>query len=1564
MRKILSVILTAAILLSSVSLLMFTATATDSEYTVTQYGASATLDTDTLPSENILSGTPVYYAYGSSEGTEKPKENGNNQSSAFLYDGNLAQGFRADRDGFRYYNGLKKTNEVVQAATNCRLVLNMGKGYNVTKFLVAGSSNQFPITSFEIYAGNDNSQLFNAENKVAEYTRTEGSTDHQYLVTLEEAVNAEYFGVKILEVDTSVVVASTDSSIYLNELGAYGTLNNTVASQTTLTETSIIHGAYPVKVLNNSSQSVSTTVASDKATSLGLWTNGRITDNVYNLRMWNAHGGMKIAYDLGNSYDVSKVVLSSGDANGTYTYVAKWEVYASDSLDNLFDSNNCYANVNNTTGSNRVIDAAVLGASVECRYVGIKIVANADTSVTTSYISEIAVYGEDNFTKELSANITQMFADNVIYKASQSGTVKTYAKQGLQSDAKLSDRTTSGCHGSTGSVDVLYNNSLANTNRKFVNATSSDNYGFHNMAVVFETETEYTVDSALVSIANKEGTVSYIAYVGDSKDTLFRPENILAICDNEDGLYNTYCVNKENTKTGKVFGILITGYTVTSAFNVDEIAFFEPLSNNVEATTATAAEGKNILSGKDLYQGSSTAVGTAVKTADGNGVTTNNLTNNIFVDVSNEGSFGGKGLRFYNGATANFTYDMDKTINISKIVIAGGKATSGKNTMALAAYGVYVGDSDEKDTLYTPENRVALFINEDYAQAQSFDLSSLNLSGQYVGIMIYGMYDHYRANVTTPDTALYLTEFAVYGNYITDAYTITNEPSQDALALKGTNAIASATTDTEIDNAILTDGTVLTDDAANAVQITDANGTKLTYNLGKVMNVTSLLVGGVYNNASNIAPLHYRIYMSDSADTLYTDDTLAVEYYNVGYKANSGKYAASAQLFDLAAAANAQYVGFEFVTAALNNTTLLLSELAVYATYDMTDALTGDITAPSKVYVDGELVANSASVPADIVSGNHTLVVYDNNSNNNVYIVNDGVFTYKSELNNALSTVGVQIRTDDPLGIRFINSIVKDAKATTVKYGAVVAKSAALSSKDLVVDSTDYTTVNGIAYEKGVSDIIFAEDADTVQFTVAIHNIGTKQHLTYYAVRPYMVVNIDGVDYTVYGETYESRPYDVATMALADTEANYSEKVLTYLNNIVDNSSLTAVSQALYEGYGLTEDSVAASVKNTSANNDRLIRVIQKAMRGEDITLGVLGGSITMGANVIKEDRYAKAYSGLLREWLENTFNVKVNLVNAGIGATTSTFGVHRIEKDLLQYNPDLVVLEYAVNETENDTTNKTYEDCVRRILASGEDTALILLFTVRYTEANGYYNNQAAQITIGENYNLPMISYMDCIVPLVEDETLIWKGSTNKGNTLTTDHIHPSYFGHQIISALLSDYIANVAADVTADTVTTPDTMPEALYGATFTNAKFYNSCDLPEEWIVSMGSFQAVHNICNEYIDYESLTHGWKSYSTGSAEPMVLDIPGAKTVTLLMARTRKIANGIKVEANITKADGSVVTGRASNYLDSSNYADTTVIYTAAAGEDITLELVPNFNSLEGEIVILGIMVGFDEVA
>jgi hypothetical protein len=49
--------------------------------------------------------------------------------------------------------------------------------------------------------------------------------------------------------------------------------------------------------------------------------------------------------------------------------------------------------------------------------------------------------------------------------------------------------------------------------------------------------------------------------------------------------------------------------------------------------------------------------------------------------------------------------------------------------------------------------------------------------------------------------------------------------------------------------------------------------------------------------------------------------------------------------------------------------------------------------------------------------------------------------------------------------------------------------------------------------------------------------------------------------------------------------------------------------------------------------------------------------------------------------------------VNAGIGATDSDYGSLRAQRDVLSKNPDLVIIEFAVNDIGGDTTlDDTYE--------------------------------------------------------------------------------------------------------------------------------------------------------------------------------------------------------------------------------------------------------------------------------
>ena len=54
----------------------------------------------------------------------------------------------------------------------------------------------------------------------------------------------------------------------------------------------------------------------------------------------------------------------------------------------------------------------------------------------------------------------------------------------------------------------------------------------------------------------------------------------------------------------------------------------------------------------------------------------------------------------------------------------------------------------------------------------------------------------------------------------------------------------------------------------------------------------------------------------------------------------------------------------------------------------------------------------------------------------------------------------------------------------------------------------------------------------------------------------------------------------------------------------------------------------------------------------------------------------------MVADWWQTRFpSSAVTLVNAGIGATGSDIGTFRVKKDVIEKDPDFVVVEFAVND-------------------------------------------------------------------------------------------------------------------------------------------------------------------------------------------------------------------------------------------------------------------------------------------
>ena len=82
------------------------------------------------------------------------------------------------------------------------------------------------------------------------------------------------------------------------------------------------------------------------------------------------------------------------------------------------------------------------------------------------------------------------------------------------------------------------------------------------------------------------------------------------------------------------------------------------------------------------------------------------------------------------------------------------------------------------------------------------------------------------------------------------------------------------------------------------------------------------------------------------------------------------------------------------------------------------------------------------------------------------------------------------------------------------------------------------------------------------------------------------------------------------------------------------------------------------------------------------ITIVAFGDSITHGAVGPGEIDYESVYWNRLRKKIINVRNyVPVNVINAGIGGTTAESSVKRMDSQVLQHNPDLLIVCFGLND-------------------------------------------------------------------------------------------------------------------------------------------------------------------------------------------------------------------------------------------------------------------------------------------
>lgn len=222
--------------------------------------------------------------------------------------------------------------------------------------------------------------------------------------------------------------------------------------------------------------------------------------------------------------------------------------------------------------------------------------------------------------------------------------------------------------------------------------------------------------------------------------------------------------------------------------------------------------------------------------------------------------------------------------------------------------------------------------------------------------------------------------------------------------------------------------------------------------------------------------------------------------------------------------------------------------------------------------------------------------------------------------------------------------------------------------------------------------------------------------------------------------------------------------------------------------------SLSLMLPATGQADSRLQAVMRRLEAGEAITLATLGGSITTGyaAQPPREHGWAAL--------LARSLGPRVRLVNAGVSGTDSAAGVQRLQAQVLDAEPDLVVVEFGVNDQWLDPAvrGSSFEAILRRLVGAKKPPAVVVLGLTQ--QGNQARDAVDVQLKLAAHYGLTALDFgrwMQARVDAGEDR---WAA-------LYDEPIHPNATGHQRIALALAETLRAAAPGPVAE-------LPEPLFG------------------------------------------------------------------------------------------------------------------------------------------------------
>lgn len=200
-----------------------------------------------------------------------------------------------------------------------------------------------------------------------------------------------------------------------------------------------------------------------------------------------------------------------------------------------------------------------------------------------------------------------------------------------------------------------------------------------------------------------------------------------------------------------------------------------------------------------------------------------------------------------------------------------------------------------------------------------------------------------------------------------------------------------------------------------------------------------------------------------------------------------------------------------------------------------------------------------------------------------------------------------------------------------------------------------------------------------------------------------------------------------------------------------------------------------------------LKNLIQKLKNKKDITIAYFGGSITQGAGASAWNKYS--WRALITQWFKDNYpNNNFIEIDASFGGTGSDCGSYRLNDDVLIYHPDLLFVEFCVNDTVVKNPEIFEENIIRRVLEFDSTIEIVMLRTLKKEMCYDILGTKPHDCylmydKLSKYYDIPLID-------IGKEFSKDLNGDINNIYKFTDDGVHPNDYGYSIYANRIIEFL------------------------------------------------------------------------------------------------------------------------------------------------------------------------------